>query len=116
MQHYHSALLKEPILQARSGADENHIWRDALPKIALQNSYLMHGILALSALHLAYSHPGDWRRYLQAFDRHQSVALASFREALVAERAASNSTALVCSHPARGTRSRRNGTRGRTDG
>lgn len=107
MQHYHHALLKEPILQARSGADENQIWRDALPRIALQTSYLMHGILALSALHIAYSHPGDRNRYLQAFDRHQSVALASFREALVAEEAASNSTALVGNYPAHDSSPRR---------
>ena len=42
----------------------------------------MHGILALSALHLAYENPDEAARYLQLCDKHQTIALKRFRTIL----------------------------------
>ncbi|EAU38582.1 conserved hypothetical protein [Aspergillus terreus NIH2624] len=59
------------------------VWRILVPKEALSHPFLMHGILALSALHLARTHD-DHRRptYLGTAVAHQNQALAYFRESL----------------------------------
>jgi hypothetical protein len=58
------------------------VWMQYVPQQALQNSFLMHGILALSALHLAYLSNYQETKYLQLCDKHQSIALKRFREIL----------------------------------
>ncbi|KAJ5558050.1 hypothetical protein N7535_009540 [Penicillium sp. DV-2018c] len=60
------------------------IWRDLVPKEALSHSFLMHGILALSALHLARTgpEPSQHASYLNRAVAHQNQALALFREML----------------------------------
>ncbi|KAJ5496285.1 hypothetical protein N7463_008272 [Penicillium fimorum] len=60
------------------------IWRNIVPEEALSHPFLMHGILALSALHLARTGPEPTRRasYLNRAVGHQNQALALFRELL----------------------------------
>jgi hypothetical protein len=60
------------------------VWRNAVPEEALSHPFLMHGILALSALHLARTGPEPSRRaaYLNRAVMHQNQALALFRELL----------------------------------
>ncbi|OJJ08665.1 hypothetical protein ASPVEDRAFT_66554 [Aspergillus versicolor CBS 583.65] len=64
------------------------IWRTHVPAEALAYPFLMHGILALSALHIACTRSpvilGDTaqRDYLQIAISHQDQALALFREQL----------------------------------
>lgn len=58
------------------------LWRDYIPQQALKHSFLMHGLLAWAALHLAYSKPEDSFRYLKACDKHQAIALETFRSIL----------------------------------
>lgn len=58
------------------------LWRDYIPQQALKHTFLMHGLLALAALHLAYRHPEAQMRYLQLCDKHQTVALKTFRTVL----------------------------------
>jgi hypothetical protein len=60
------------------------IWRNFVPEEALSHPFLMHGILALSALHLARTGPDPSRRasYLNRAVAHQNQALALFREML----------------------------------
>ncbi|KAL2824784.1 hypothetical protein BDW59DRAFT_82604 [Aspergillus cavernicola] len=68
----------------------NTIWRTYVPEEALSHPFLMHGILALSALHIAHTRAiiiiGDngqnGRDYLQVAVTHQDQALALFREQL----------------------------------
>jgi hypothetical protein len=45
----------------------------------------MHGILALSALHLAYLRQYNSPKYLQLCDKHQTIALKKFRDILASE-------------------------------
>ena len=59
-----------------------HLWRHYIPQLALRHSFLMHGLLAFSALHLAYVKPENNSKYLQLSDKHQSVALQEFRSIL----------------------------------
>lgn len=62
----------------------DRIWRNAVPEEALAHPFLMHGILALSALHLARTGPDPSQRaaYLNRAVAHQNQALALFRELL----------------------------------
>lgn len=57
------------------------IWRNIVPEEALSHPFLMHGILALSSLHLARTGPEPSRRasYLNRAVAHQNQALALFR-------------------------------------
>lgn len=68
----------------RLGVRENvvHLWHDYIPQQALEHPFLMHGLLALSALHLAYFRPHRSSEYLQTCDKHQDIALRKFREIL----------------------------------
>ncbi|KAE8165826.1 C6 zinc finger domain protein [Aspergillus tamarii] len=59
------------------------VWRLRVPEEALSHPFLMHGILALSALHIARTRD-DHRRpeYISAAVAHQNQALAFFRKQL----------------------------------
>ncbi|KAJ6098630.1 hypothetical protein N7467_000165 [Penicillium canescens] len=60
------------------------VWRNIVPEEALSHPFLMHGILAVSALHLARTGPDPSHRasYLNLAVAHQNQALALFRELL----------------------------------
>ena len=51
------------------------IWHMTIPKIALSHEWLMHGILAVSALHMAYFSPGQQSVYWKRAALHQDQAL-----------------------------------------
>lgn len=55
-----------------------------VPKIAISHPFLMHGILALSSLHLAYlsKHGDRVNEYVELAAGHQTLALALFRKEL----------------------------------
>lgn len=59
-----------------------HLWHDYVPQQALKHPFLMHGLLAFAALHLAYLRPTSSSKYLQLCDKHQSIALRKFRSIL----------------------------------
>ncbi|KAI9367226.1 hypothetical protein BJX61DRAFT_538235 [Aspergillus egyptiacus] len=59
-------------------------WQVAIPKIAYSYEFLMHGILAFSALHLAYLKPERYSYYLASSGFHMSLGLRSFRRILLA--------------------------------
>ncbi|KAF7714731.1 Sterol uptake control protein 2 [Penicillium ucsense] len=62
----------------------DRVWRNAVPEEALSHPFLMHGILALSALHLARTGPDPSRKtaFLNRAVTHQNQSLALFRELL----------------------------------
>ncbi|KAL3432494.1 hypothetical protein BDV09DRAFT_187461 [Aspergillus tetrazonus] len=69
------------------GQQTEEIWRKHVPEQALSYPFLMHGILALSALHIACTRtmraPVDAKSdYLHVAISHQDQALALFREQL----------------------------------
>lgn len=77
MHHYTTVL-------SRFGSREKvtHLWRDYVPQQALKHPFLMHGLLALTALHLGYLYPDHSSKYLQLCDKHQDIALQRFRAIL----------------------------------
>lgn len=60
------------------------MWQASIPEMAFRHDFLKHGILACSALHLAFLNPSERRRYQIISAGHQERALPQFR-ALVAD-------------------------------
>ncbi|KFY18830.1 hypothetical protein V493_08315 [Pseudogymnoascus sp. VKM F-4281 (FW-2241)] len=58
------------------------MWQVKLPHIASQFPFLMHGILACAALHLAYLDPGQERELMIRGRIHQDRAMPLFRTAI----------------------------------
>jgi hypothetical protein len=59
------------------------LWQTTIPLLAYKHSFLKHGILACSALHLAYLNPLQKKRYKVTAAYHQNRALPEFRSAIV---------------------------------
>lgn len=57
------------------------LWPLKVPSLARQSSFLMHGLLACSALHLAHKNPGD-NVYSITAALHQDAAMPAFRHAI----------------------------------
>lgn len=63
-----------------------YMWQHIVPKDAVSHPFLMHGLLAFSALHLASLHPQDTllrHHYAQLCQNHQAKAIPEFRQALL---------------------------------
>lgn len=74
--------------------ETKHIWGDYVPQQAIKYPFLMHGILATSALHLAYLNRYRSGHYLQLSDKHQTVAVRTYRSLLDTDINAENADAL----------------------
>ncbi|KAI2817542.1 transcriptional regulator family: Fungal Specific TF [Aspergillus niger] len=72
------------------------VWLVDIPKIAYSHEFLMHGILALSALHIASNCPAEYSSYMKSSRYHITLALRSFRKALLSP-TAENCCALFAS-------------------
>ena len=55
------------------------LWRDVFPEIAYNYAYMMHALISLSALHMAYLHPSNRRANLHVAAHHHTLALSGFR-------------------------------------
>lgn len=91
MHHYD----RDTLLQPLGVRDEcQHLWQENIPREAIKHPFLMHGILALSALHIAHERPAESEKYLQLCDKHQTKALEMFRSVLCADISPDVSAAL----------------------
>jgi hypothetical protein len=81
-------------------ADENSeaLWQDTVPQLARRNPFLMHGILACSALHLAYKTPSHQLEYLVKATSHQHIAMPQFRSAIAHVNEENCHSVMVFSH------------------
>lgn len=61
------------------GPEGRQVWQTIIPQLACEHSFLKHGILACSALHLAHQIPSERRHYQFTAAHHQNRALPSFR-------------------------------------
>lgn len=62
--------------------DMQYVWKIVIPETAYSIPFVMHGILALSAVHKAYLMPNERNMYLDIAANHQSSGLAEYRVAL----------------------------------
>ncbi|KAF2836935.1 hypothetical protein M501DRAFT_938740 [Patellaria atrata CBS 101060] len=68
---------------ARSLAANNStlipVWQDYMVQLAFEHHFLLHGILAIAALHLSRIHPLQSADYLFQASKHQDAGLSEFR-------------------------------------
>lgn len=62
--------------------DAQKVWRSVVPVIGYHIPFVMHGILAIAAMHKAYLVPPRRRAYTDLAVYHQTAGLAGFRVAL----------------------------------
>ncbi|DAA73157.1 TPA_exp: Uncharacterized protein A8136_5082 [Trichophyton benhamiae CBS 112371] len=66
--------------------EHEEIWKNVIPGEAIKHPFLMHGLLALAALHIIECHDPDngeiRRKYSALANKHQNLALATFRPEL----------------------------------
>ncbi|TQN71774.1 Sterol uptake control protein 2 [Colletotrichum shisoi] len=65
-----------------SKPEMQHVWRVAIPEIGYECPFVMHGILAIAALHKAYLLPPERDTYLDLATSHQTAGLEGFRAVL----------------------------------
>lgn len=80
---------------ASKGALE--MFREDMPRVALSHPYLMHQILALSALHLAELRPNLHTAYFLRATRHQNLSISGMRMELSGSVTKNNCHALFAS-------------------
>ncbi|KAK7702962.1 hypothetical protein SLS57_011097 [Botryosphaeria dothidea] len=64
------------------GTEVQRTWKGSVIDLAFDHSFLLHSILAFSALHLAYIHPQDKAVYVNVAARHQDKALSEAHPAI----------------------------------
>jgi hypothetical protein len=74
----------------------DHIWQTLLPQVGFRHEYVMHGILSLAALHIAYLDPSRRQSHLLEAAQHHVKALDGFREDII-RICAANADALFAS-------------------
>ncbi|KAH7177128.1 hypothetical protein EDB81DRAFT_635170 [Dactylonectria macrodidyma] len=74
--HFQSSTCKTLV-----NSQHEQVWRHAVPNMAEKNPFLMHAILACSALHLATKNPSN-QQHLVSANNHQNKAMVLFREAV----------------------------------
>lgn len=65
-----------------NGTAQHNVWQHIVPQEALQHAFLMHGILAVSALHLAHLRPSYSQYYTDVSMHHYTSAVEQFRTIL----------------------------------
>jgi hypothetical protein len=58
----------------------DYVWQTVLPQVAFRHDYIMHTILSLTALHIAYLNPTNRSSSMLAAAQHHEKSLAGFRE------------------------------------
>ncbi|KFY15027.1 hypothetical protein V491_05804 [Pseudogymnoascus sp. VKM F-3775] len=69
-------------LTLASDSRTKYMWQVTMPHIASRFPFLLHGILACAALHLAYIDPGQGRELMIRGRAHQDRAMPLFRSAI----------------------------------
>ena len=77
--HHFIAVTSHAISFGSLGYD---VWHMIVPKIALSHDWLMHSILAISALHIAHLNPDQRHTYRKRAANHEDHALQGQRRAL----------------------------------
>ena len=76
-----------------AGSSTEKLWSTTIPHIALSHRFLMHSILAVAALHIAYTNPSQRATYYAHASAHEDRAL-SLAQADIAHPSAENADAL----------------------
>jgi hypothetical protein len=58
----------------------NHFWHSVMPLVGFKYQYVIHSILSIAALHIAYTNPSERHNSLLVAAEHHSKALDGFAE------------------------------------
>ncbi|GJC87701.1 sterol regulatory element-binding protein ECM22 [Colletotrichum liriopes] len=78
MHHYTTSTAHTLALRA----DMQDVWRTVVPQMGYEHPFVLHGILAVSAIHKAHLLPSQREKYLDIAAYHQTRGLEGFRTAL----------------------------------
>ena len=73
------------------------LWQTTIPKMASDHPFMMHSLLSISALHLAFLNPTKRSLYLAAAIRHHDLFLPVYRSQLHNITVANSSAMFICS-------------------
>ncbi|KAJ5624898.1 hypothetical protein N7510_001207 [Penicillium lagena] len=76
--------------------DARYTWQYVLPTEGYSNEYVMHGLLAMAAMHCSYLYPAQRDRYSKASAYHQAAGLKEFRDLIASPIDASNWQPVFC--------------------
>jgi len=79
MHHWTSVVALD---MAGTKAETLPLWQIHIVRLGFRHEFLLRGVLAVAALHLAYLHPNMKVEYDLKATTHQEVALSSFKETL----------------------------------
>ncbi|KAL2069764.1 hypothetical protein VTL71DRAFT_14443 [Oculimacula yallundae] len=82
LQHY--SIYTARAMSQNLSASKQEIWRIAIPHMALSHEWLMHGMLAVSALHLLSLQPSRKAELVKRASISESLALPLFRQTVSA--------------------------------
>jgi hypothetical protein len=82
LMHHFITVASNTLFQPDMTSPYGDIWQVHMPKLAFVHHFLLHQILAFSALHLAYLLPEQYRKYTLTASHHQSIALQGTRQGL----------------------------------
>lgn len=74
-----------------------HCWQVHIPDMAFEHTFLLDGLLAMSALHLAHLEAGAKKSWLQTALRYQDLTLAGLNKALCRISSENCEAVAVCS-------------------
>ncbi|KAL1955589.1 hypothetical protein VTO42DRAFT_8392 [Malbranchea cinnamomea] len=80
LHHYTTSTYKT--LPSGAAPDQHELWQIQVVQVGFQHEFLLRGILAVSALHLAYLRPMRREALTLQASTHQSIAIQLFHEAL----------------------------------
>ena len=65
------------------GSDDDEVWQYLVPKLALENDFLLNGLFAVTAFEIArLTKKNDYEQYVNAALEYHTLALGSFRSQL----------------------------------
>lgn len=62
--------------------DMVQLWQVTIPREGYRSPFVLHGILAMSAVHQAYLQPANQKMYLQLYSYHSTLGSEQFRSTL----------------------------------
>jgi hypothetical protein len=79
LMHHYTAFTSKELSQSDA---ITHLWQHEALDLAVKHPFLMHGLLAISALHLASKEPESAKEFLPLSIHHQNLAISAFRSQL----------------------------------
>ncbi|KAJ5391520.1 fungal specific transcription factor domain-containing protein [Penicillium cosmopolitanum] len=78
LRHYFDSSYKTFVANKKT----ENVWIEVVPGLTCDNKFLLQGMLACTALHMAHSNPAERQKYTLRGCSHQEAAIPEFRKAI----------------------------------